>query len=275
MSNRILHRLLVILCSLLGMASATAQSIAIVGDMDGDGHLTVEDVTQLINTILGSTPERTLRLAEGETPWPDDPESDSHEYVDLGLPSGTLWATCNVGASSPEDYGSFFAWGETASKTDFAWSNYGLCEGSSTTLTHYCTSAKYGHPDGLALLANQHDAAAVRWGSAWCMPTVEQVQELLSAENTIITPSTRRDTYGFLVSSLHVDASIFLPASGSTSGTKTTGRDVSGYYWTKSLSDAADIRALCMVIDSYSAVTDKIFRMTGCAIRPVRSKFTK
>ena len=82
------------------------------GDVSHDGRVSIDDVTCLINYLLYGT-------------WPDDPVApDNHEYVDLGLPSGTLWATCNVGADSPEDYGDYFAWGETESKEVYNWSTY-------------------------------------------------------------------------------------------------------------------------------------------------------
>ena len=64
---------------------------------------------------------------------------NGHEYVDLGLPSGTLWATCNVGASKPEEYGDYFAWGETQPKSNYHWNTYKWCRGSYDTQTKYCT----------------------------------------------------------------------------------------------------------------------------------------
>ncbi len=81
----------------------------------------------------------------GWTKENDSPQT--HEYVDLGLPSGTKWATCNVGASSPEDYGDYYAWGETETKSSYNWSMYKWCKGSSTTMTKYCTNSYYGTVD--------------------------------------------------------------------------------------------------------------------------------
>ena len=68
-----------------------------------------------------------------------------HDYVDLGLPSGILWATCNVGAFTPEDYGDYFAWGETQPKDMYNWSTYQYCNGSGTTFTKYCSNSDYGY----------------------------------------------------------------------------------------------------------------------------------
>ena len=91
----------------------------------------------------------------------DDANSSNHEFVDLGLPSGILWATCNVGADSPEDYGNYFAWGEIQSKNTYKWSSYQYCMGNSTTLTKYCNKINYGYNgfiDNLTTLSSEDDA---------------------------------------------------------------------------------------------------------------------
>ena len=103
---------------------------------------------------------------------------DGHEYVDLDLPSGTLWATCNVGAEKPEEYGDYFAWGETKTKENYDWSTYKWCNGSEYELTKYCVSGRYGTVDNKTELLPEDDAATANWGSNWCMPTVEQIEEL-------------------------------------------------------------------------------------------------
>ena len=106
------------------------------------------------------------------------PAKHFDEYVDLGLPSGTLWATRNVGATYPDDYGDYFAWGETEPKNNYDWNSYKWCNGSYTTLTKYCLNINYGVHDGLTELKLEDDAAYVNWGSSWRMPTHEQQQEL-------------------------------------------------------------------------------------------------
>ena len=94
-----------------------------------------------------------------------------YEWVDLGLPSGTLWATCNVGANSPEEYGDYFAWGETQTKNVYNWGVYRLCGGSQNTMKKYCTNSSYGMVDNLTALESEDDAATVNWGSEWQTPT--------------------------------------------------------------------------------------------------------
>ncbi len=140
------------------------------GDVNQDGVANISDVTSLIDYLLSGS-------------WPDDPVTppDPHEWVDLGLPSGTLWATCNVGASNPEELGSYFAWGETATKDFYEWSTYKWCNGSETTMTKYCTNSDYGNDgfvDNKTELDPEDDAAYVNWGPSWRMPTTEQQCEL-------------------------------------------------------------------------------------------------
>ena len=102
-----------------------------------------------------------------------------HEYVDLGLPSGLKWATCNVGADSPEKYGDYFAWGETKAKSCYDWSTYKWCNGSNSTLTKYNTNSEYGtDPDNKTVLEPEDDAAYVNLGGGWRMPTQGDWQEL-------------------------------------------------------------------------------------------------
>lgn len=118
-------------------------------------------------------------------------EIGGRKYVDLGLPSGTLWATCNVGASKPEDYGECFAWGETTGykngKTNFDWSTYKYCKASNSTLTKYCNNSDYGNDgktDSKKELDLSDDAAYVNWGADWRMPTEEQFKELINSSYT-------------------------------------------------------------------------------------------
>ena len=122
------------------------------GDVDQDGAVNIADVTCLIDYLLTGS-------------WSDEPVT--HEWVDLGLPSGTLWATCNVGASSPEGYGDYFAWGETEPKDYYDWSTYKWCNGNEVTLTKYCTDSFFGYngfTDGKTELDPEDDAAYVNWG---------------------------------------------------------------------------------------------------------------
>ena len=87
-----------------------------------------------------------------------------HEYVDLGFPSGLKWATCNVGANNPWEYGGYYAWGETEEKSNYDWSTYKWCNGSKDTMTKYCTDSSYGTVDNKTVLEPEDDVAHVKWG---------------------------------------------------------------------------------------------------------------
>ncbi len=107
---------------------------------------------------------------------------NGHEYVDLGLPSGTMWATCNVGAMKPEEFGDYYAWGETTTKTDYNWDTYKYSS-NGDLLTKYCNSSSYGkdgYTDTKTILDLSDDAAYVNWGGKWRMPTKTQQDELLN-----------------------------------------------------------------------------------------------
>lgn len=165
-----------------------------------------------------------------------------HEYVDLGLPSGTLWATCNIGANSPEEYGDYFAWGETEPKSDYSWETYKWCKGSFDTMTKYCNMSGYGYygfTDTLTELLPEDDAATANLGSGWQMPSKEQWRELFGASNTTIEWTQENGVNGEKITSVRNGNSIFIPAAGYRQGTGLyqTGSQVLPhcYYWCNSL----------------------------------------
>lgn len=162
---------------------------------------------------------------------PDEGGSSSFNknYVDLGLPSGTLWATCNVGASRPEDYGDYFAWGETSPKDTYEWSTYKWCLNNGFNFT------KYYSDDNKTMLDLTDDAAYVNIGSKWCMPTVEQWIELQDECSWQWTSMNGID--GYLVNSNHNKNSLFLPAAGKYFRSSIEETGSRGYYWSKELYD--------------------------------------
>ena len=188
------------------------------------------------------------------------------DAVDLGLPSGLLWATCNVGAETPEDYGDYFAWGETQSKDYYDWSTYQHCNGSYNTLTKYCNRSDYGYngfTDNLTTLLPEDDAASTNWGTGWRMPTKEEWQELYN--NTTCTWTTQNGVNGCLLIASNGN-SLFLPAAGD-SGLSYTGSH--GLYWSSSLpiNDPLDAWNLGFYSD-YSDM-DVNGRYYGFSVRPV------
>lgn len=157
-------------------------------------------------------------------------------YVDLGLPSGTLWATFNVGAHVPEEYGNYYAWGETQAKTTYDWSTYKYCNGSNKTLTKYCNNSSYGYngfTDSRTELSSADDVATASWGSNWRMPTKDEWQELFN--KTPHTWTTLNGVKGWLFTASNGN-SLFLPAAGYYYyGNNLSGTGTFGGYWSKSL----------------------------------------
>ena len=195
-----------------------------------------------------------------------------YEWVDLGLPSGTLWATTNMGARTPDDYGNFNTWGDTGIH-DYKWSDYYYCEGSENTLTKYCTDSSYGiegFTDGLTELLPEDDNATVRLGSGWQMPSIAQWQELLDSNYTTTTWTSLNGYHGTLVTSNSNGKSIFLPPSGHMTGTKHKSAGTLGFYWSRML-DTDSPNCACYVETSSSSISYKsAFRCYGQSIRPVR-----
>ncbi len=150
--------------------------------------------------------------------------------VDLGL--SVKWASCNVGAKSPEEYGGYYAWGETEEKTDYSWSTYKWCNGSYDNLTKYCTSSSYGTVDNKTTLDPEDDVAHVQWGGNWRMPTLDEIKELCdkcSWEWTEVNGIKGQKVTG------SNGNSIFLPAAGYRNGTEVHYRGSYGYYWSGTL----------------------------------------
>ena len=201
------------------------------------------------------------------------------EAVDLGLPSGLKWASFNLGASKPEEYGDYFAWGETEPKNDYSWATYKWCKGSGYTLTKYCPSddSYYwggpGSPDNKRSLADydyEDDAARANWGGEWRMPTYAEFQELIN--NCDYEWSILNGVNGCLITSKKNGNSIFLPAAGHRGDTSVYGAESYGWYWTSIHSPYNPCKA--WYLDFYSPDFDfdmsyYYYRYYGQSVRPV------
>ncbi len=243
-----------------------------------------DDVEQLTTGGLGDT---------GGTTTPTTPsagvEYNGYYYVDLGLPSGTLWATTNVGASSPADYGKYFAWGETSSKSFFSWNNYKWCLNSETSLFKYNYDPNFGSVDGLEMLEPTDDVATTSRGDGWRMPTDREIEELCNAANctwewTTRVNSSRKSVNGYLVTSKTNGNSIFLPAAGgATKYTQEledeleefapTGRvehiGSAGSYWSKSLTNTSFLASTLSFDGTTKGNVNSSCRNSGYSVRPV------
>ena len=186
----------------------------------------------------------------------DDTSPDGHEHklVDLGLPSGTLWAETNIGASTPYEAGDNFAWGETKPKADYLWTNYKW--GS-----NYYNLNKYNSKDGKTTLDATDDAAKANWGKKYRIPTRSDIQELI--DNCKWTWQTGYNKSGGYVVKGSNGNQIFIPADGS-----------GGWYWSSSLCDDHSSGAyfLCIAKDKVYPISGNI-RCYGLMIRPVSDKF--
>ena len=194
----------------------------------------------------------------------DRPVNNGHEYIDLGL--SVKWATCNVGANSPEGYGDYFAWGETQPKSTYDWSTYKWCNGSYNNLTKYCTRSDYGWVDNRTHLEKNDDAARMNWGGSWRMPTRIELNELLN--NCTWTWTTQNGVNGYKVTSKSNGNSIFLPAAGliiNSSFFFKVGSN--GYYWSSSLDGDDSAYSLHFSSDSMKRYHNE--RCKGCSVRLV------
>ncbi len=187
---------------------------------------------------------------------------NGHGYVDLGLPSGTKWATCNVGANNPEAYGGYFAWGETAPKSGY-YSNicFDRLEGGSEKWGEY----KVGGKTQISP-SSGHDAAHENWGFTWRMPTHSENEELVKKCSWVWT--TKNGHKGYVVTGPN-GKSIFLPAAGYRSGTESHLLESDGEYWSSSLYSGSSDNAQTLYFHRYYFGTRHPVRSTGYSVRPV------
>ena len=196
-------------------------------------------------------------------------QNDIYGSVDLGL--SVEWATCNVGANKPEEYGDYFAWGETKQKKEYTWSSYEWCNGTEKTLTKYCSVKKYGYKryvDNKIELGWFYDAAAINKGSSWRMPTDAEWTELRA--KCTWTWSTLNGVYGYKVTSKTNGNSIFLPAAGLQVNSKPNNRGDIGYYWSSSLPADHPSNAWSVWFNYTSTYRYYSPRSYGYSVRPVR-----
>ena len=194
---------------------------------------------------------------------------DGYAYVDLGLPSGTLWAYTNIGANTPEDYGNYYAWGETETKETYDWETYLYCNGDSATLTKYCNDESYGldgYTDSLTTLDSEDDVASVSWGGSWRMPTHSEIQELFDNCSAVWTEIN--GIAGVLFSGTN-ENSIFLSAAGNLYVNNLNGVGANCYYWSSTLYSNGTSSAWHLRFNSDDSGMRIISRFCGFSVRPV------
>ena len=188
----------------------------------------------------------------------------TYEAVDMGL--SVKWATFNVGATAPEEYGDYFAWGETAPKEEYTWANYKYCYGSYNSITKYCSSSKFGKVDNKKILEPEDDAATVNWGGNWRMPTKEEMLEL--GNNCGWSITTLNGITCYKATSYKTGNSIILPCAGWIMNGKVEG---DGYYlrlWSSTIADSSQANILHSTGGNVTAYSYAEKR-GGLPVRPV------
>lgn len=216
---------------LLGTTGAFAQSSKY--DLNGDGNVNVTDVIELVGIILGNR----------------------HEAIDLGLPSGTKWASCNVGATTPEEYGGFYAWGETEVKEIYGEYNYKFFQNGSYVNI------------GSDISGTENDVAHVKWSGEWCMPTLDDINELVNNSNAEWT--TVNDVSGRKFTSKTNGNSIFLPHVGCRWYGDHVLAGSWGTYWTSTYNPDKSSNAYSLDVGTQAAGWGDGDRYSGRCVRPV------
>lgn len=200
-----------------------------------------------------------------------DINNNGYDYVDLGLPSGTLWATMNVGASKPSDFGLYFQWGDTKG---YSKEQVGKGDGkkkfaSDESDYKFCVYPNYSkYTTKGATLDLEDDAAHVNWGGDWHMPTPEQIQELL--DNTTSEWTTQDGMNGRLFTSTKdTSKSIFIPAAGDAWGGSVQGSGDNGYVWSSLLNAEYVFYGQLLSFGSGGVGLDGDYRCYGFSVRGV------
>ena len=175
---------------------------------------------------------------------------NGYTWIDLGLPSGLKWATCNVGATAPEGYGDYFAWGETTIKSNYSNPSYTYSS----------------NPTTLPLSA---DAARVNWGGSWRMPTKAEQDELRDTNNCTWTWTTQNGVKGYKVTSKKNGNSIFLPAAGYRFNSSLSLVGSYGNYWSSSLNTSYSLYAYVVGFDSDYVGRSDYYHYYGFSVRAV------
>lgn len=194
-------------------------------------------------------------------------------WVDLGLPSGLNWASCNLGVTTQNNFGSFYAWAEIKPKYHFIWRTYRYCSMNAnnelSSLTKYNTDEKFGPIDNKTRLESSDDVASLVFGNGARIPTKHDWIELIN--NTAGIWTRQNGINGWQLTSHHNHQSIFLPAAGTREGANILHLGECGYYWSSSLGMTTPFRAWYFYFDSNHSCVSRYGRNHGFSIRAVRN----
>ena len=254
----------------LGLVGANAQSNKY--DLNEDGEVNVADVTLLVTKILDQNNGNEYDLNDDEDVNITDvillvnyilnqnnnlicPDNHHPHMIDLGLPSGTKWACCNVGATKPRENGGYYAWGETEEKEVYDWASYSLCDGRANT------SQILGDIAGTS-----YDVAHMTWGDAWQMPSLEQLEEL--KQYCSYNWTAMDGVYGAQFTGPN-GGTIFMPAAGQRWKSKLQCDGSVGFYWTSTQLYYSVDDAYSLEFFESDTVENNNFRGVGYSVRPV------
>lgn len=263
--------------------SLLGKSIVFDTDVNRDGVTDVSDINMLVNIMLGK-----------------DKDADTHEYVDLGLPGGVLWATCNIGAETPQDNGLYFAWGDATGYArneahTFDWAHYKWMTPGETSPNHV---TKYTFADGstgscwyqngyyigstidgvkyknLTNLLPNDDAATTHWGHGWRMPSEQEFKDLIDSQYTTCEVINTKNVYALKITSKSNGNSILLPLAGYRQDSALNSDCKAGRYWSSTLSRVNSTGGYCLRFSTSSSRLELSpnNRSLGASVRPVRNK---
>ncbi|MBR6938072.1 MAG: hypothetical protein IKH63_10965 [Prevotella sp.] len=236
-------------------ASLSGSTVIITGKKGGT------TVVKVIDTISGNMKDVSVTVND-YTPvsYYSCPDRKHPHLIDLGLPSGTKWACCNVDADNPEAYGGYYAWGETEEKEVYNWATYIHCDGSEGSC----------HNIGIDISGTKYDVAHVKWGGKWCMPTLDDIEELI--DNCTCEWTTINGVYGKMFSCKSHSGSIFLPAAGYYWNSGLNNAGTSGGYRSSTQAPDYSDGAYYLYISGGSEFMDNFYRCIGRSVRPVVRK---
>ena len=210
---------------------------------------------------------RVTVMSSGGTGFLTCPDDHHPHAIDLGLPSGTKWCCCNVGASTPEGYGGYYAWGETSEKSYYGPSTYKYAVLDDSNGYWYDNGLYYRATNiGSDIAGTSYDVARVRMGAPWRMPSVEQMKELIN--NCSRQWTQQNGVNGILVTGRN-GGQVFLPAAGGRRHDELYYAGSYGYYWSSSLDPDFDYCACCLYFDSGYWLWDVYYRDYGRSVRAV------
>lgn len=281
------------------MGKVTGNTLVVIGDDTSSYTLAVQSANTARGTVSGgglyqagtvasisATPASGYRFKQWNDGNTQNPRTitvihdatytaqfmeDPFNWVDLGLPSRLLWADANLGAESPEQYGDYYAWGETTTKSSYSWNTYKYCRGSMNTLTKYCdisTNGYNGYTDNLTTLQPEDDVATTTLGGDARIPTSAEWREMIN--NTTQTNETLNGVAGRRFTSKINGNSIFIPFGGHMDGTNLARGGSSAEHWTASYGTFTPSTAEMFFANSSNGSVSNGSSLFGFNIRAVR-----